>query len=53
MGTIIGIIGITGITGSFDFLPSFGKWVMSLLKLAGRLEIITLIDLLDPDFWRK
>ena len=44
--------GITGITGSFDFLPSFGKWVMSLLMLAGRLEIITLIALLVPDFWR-
>lgn len=44
---------ITGITGSFDFLPSFGKWVMSLLMLAGRLEIITLIALLVPDFWRK
>ena len=45
--------GITGITGSFDFLPSFGKWVMSLLMLAGRLEIITLLALLVPDFWRK
>ena len=45
--------GITGITGSFDFLPSLGKWVMSLLMLAGRLEIITLIALLVPDFWRK
>lgn len=45
--------GVTGITGSFDFLPSFGKWVMSLLMLAGRLEIITLIALFVPDFWRK
>ena len=45
--------GVTGITGSFDFLPSFGKWVMSMLMLAGRLEIITLIALLVPDFWRK
>jgi trk system potassium uptake protein TrkH len=38
---------------SMEFLPSFGKWVMSLLMLAGRLEIITLIALLVPDFWRK
>lgn len=45
--------GITGITGSFDFLPAFGKWVMSLMMLAGRLEIITLIALFVPDFWRK
>ncbi len=45
--------GVTGVTGSFDFLPAFGKWVMSLMMLAGRLEIITLIALFVPDFWRK
>nr|MCR4765553.1 TrkH family potassium uptake protein [Bacteroidaceae bacterium] len=45
--------GITGITGSFDFLPASGKWVMSFLMLAGRLEIITLITLLIPSFWRN
>ena len=45
--------GITGVTGSFDFLPAFGKWVMSLMMLAGRLEIMTLLALFVPDFWRK
>ena len=45
--------GVTGIMGSYDFLPAFGKWVMSLLMLAGRLEIITLFALMVPDFWRK
>jgi len=45
--------GVTGITGSFDFLPASGKWVMSLLMLAGRLEIITLITLFTPSFWRN
>ena len=45
--------GVTGVTGSYDFLPAFGKWVMSLMMLAGRLEIITLIALFVPDFWRK
>ncbi len=45
--------GITGITGSFDFLPASGKWIMSLLMLSGRLEIITLIALLVPSFWRN
>lgn len=45
--------GITGVTGSYDFLPALGKWVMSLMMLAGRLEIITLIALFVPDFWRK
>lgn len=45
--------GITGSTGSFDFLPESGKWVMSFLMLAGRLEIITLITLFIPSFWRN
>lgn len=45
--------GVTGITGSYDFLPSSGKWVMSFLMLAGRLEIITIIALLLPSFWRR
>lgn len=45
--------GVTGITGSFDFLPASGKWVMSALMLAGRLEIITLLTLLSPSFWRS
>ena len=44
--------GVTGITGSYDFLSSSGKWVMSLLMLAGRLEIMTLLALLMPSFWK-
>ena len=45
--------GVTGVTGSFDFVPSAGKWVMSFLMLAGRLEIFALIMLVTPSFWRK
>lgn len=45
--------GITGVTGSFDFVPTTGKWVMSFLMLAGRLEIFALIMLVSPSFWRK
>lgn len=45
--------GVTGVTGSFDFVPSAGKWVMSFLMLAGRLEIFALIMLVTPAFWRK
>lgn len=45
--------GVTGITGSYDFLPASGKWVMSGLMLAGRLEIITLITIFTPSFWHK
>lgn len=45
--------GVTGITGSYDFLPDIGKWVMSFLMLAGRLEIFALIMLITPAFWKK
>ncbi len=45
--------GVTGITGSFDFLPEVGKWVMSFLMLAGRLEVFTIIILFAPSFWKK
>lgn len=45
--------GVTGVTGSYDFVPSVGKWVMSFLMLAGRLEIFALIMLLAPSFWKK
>lgn len=45
--------GVTGVTGSFDFVPTVGKWVMSFLMLAGRLEIFALIMLVTPSFWKK
>lgn len=45
--------GVTGVTGSYDFVPAFGKWVMSFLMLAGRLEVFALIMLITPSFWRK
>lgn len=44
--------GVTGITGSYDFLPESGKWMMSMLMLAGRLEIITLLAVFTRSFWR-
>ena len=45
--------GVTGVTGSYDFVPAAGKWVMSFLMLAGRLEIFALIMLLFPAFWKR
>lgn len=45
--------GITGITGSYELLPPAGRWLMSFLMLAGRLEIFTLILLFSPAFWSK
>lgn len=45
--------GMTGISGSYNFLPDPGKWIMSFLMLAGRLEVFTVIVLFAPDFWKK
>lgn len=45
--------GVTGVTGSFDFVPAVGKWVLSFLMLAGRLEVFALIMMVTPSFWKK
>lgn len=44
---------ITGYGGSYELIPSAGKWVLSLLMLTGRLEIFTVLVLFVPGFWRK
>ncbi|MEM8558348.1 MAG: potassium transporter TrkG [Bacteroidota bacterium] len=45
--------GAVGPTESYAVVPAFGKWVLGLLMVAGRLEIFTLIVLLTPDFWQR
>lgn len=37
----------------FCEISSFGKWILSLVMLVGRLEIFTVLLLFMPDFWRK
>jgi len=38
---------------NYEFVPSIGKWVLSLCMLMGRLEIYTVLVLFFPSFWRK
>ncbi len=38
---------------NYAFIPSIGKWVLSLCMLMGRLEIYTVLVLFFPSFWRK
>ena len=47
MGTVIGP------TGNFAPLPDAAKWLLSLGMLMGRLEILTLLVLFFPAFWRR
>jgi len=48
-----GIGDIVGPSGNFASLPDGAKWVLTLAMLAGRLEVLTLLVMFDPDFWRE
>jgi trk system potassium uptake protein TrkH len=43
---------IIGPAGNFSSLPDAAKWMLSFGMLLGRLEIITVLVLLTPAFWR-
>ena len=43
---------IVGPAGNFASLPDPAKWILSVAMLLGRLEIFSLLVLLDPQFWR-
>lgn len=47
-----GIGDIIGPAGNFSPLPDGAKWVLSGAMLLGRLELFTVLIMLDPDFWR-
>ncbi|MHC5652983.1 TrkH family potassium uptake protein [Stappia sp. ICDLI1TA098] len=44
---------IIGPSGNFAPLPDGAKWILSFAMLMGRLELFTVIVLLDPDFWSR
>ena len=48
-----GIGPIIGPAGNFSSLPDGAKWILSFAMLMGRLELFTVIVLLDPDFWSR
>jgi len=47
-----GLGDIVGPTGTFQPLPNAAKWVMSMAMIVGRLEIIPVLVVLNPSFWR-
>jgi len=47
-----GLGDIVGPSGSFQPLPNSAKWVMSIAMIVGRLEIIPVLVVLTPSFWR-
>lgn len=42
-----------GPAGNFAFLPNAAKWLLGLGMLLGRLEILTLVVIFTPTFWRN
>jgi trk system potassium uptake protein TrkH len=47
-----GLGDLIGPAGNFSSLPAAAKWVLSFGMLLGRLELVTLLTLLTPLFWR-
>jgi trk system potassium uptake protein len=47
-----GITGLIGPAGNFGSLPDTAKWLLIFLMYMGRLEIMTLLVILSPVFWR-
>jgi len=44
---------VIGPAGNFAPLPDGAKWILSFAMLLGRLELFTVLVLLDPDFWSR
>ncbi len=44
---------VIGPTGNFAPLPDTAKWILSFGMLMGRLEILTILVLFFPAFWRR
>ncbi len=48
-----GMGAVIGPTGNFATLPDAAKWILSIGMLMGRLEILTLLVIFFPAFWRS
>lgn len=48
-----GLGGVIGPNGSFNPLPDMAKWAMCFGMLLGRLELFTVLVMLNPLFWRN
>jgi trk system potassium uptake protein TrkH len=48
-----GMGSVIGPTGNFASLPDSAKWILSFGMLMGRLEILTILVLFFPAFWRR
>jgi trk system potassium uptake protein TrkH len=53
LGNIGPGIGSVGPIENYAHITVFGKWFLSFLMLLGRLELLTVLVVLSPGFWRN
>ncbi|MEM6336909.1 MAG: potassium transporter TrkG, partial [Bacteroidota bacterium] len=53
IGNVGPAFGTVGPTENYAHLPMLAKWILSFLMLAGRLEILTVLVLFMPTYWRR
>jgi trk system potassium uptake protein TrkH len=46
-------LGKVGPAGNFAVLSDFQTWVLTIAMLMGRLELISMLVLFTPQFWRR
>ena len=53
VGNVGPAFGAMGPTENYTHVPAAGKWILSVLMMAGRLEIFTVLLLFTPGFWKR
>ena len=53
VGNVGPAFGDFGPTENYASISILGKWILSLLMMAGRLEIFTVLILFSPTFWKR
>ncbi|MEM0962296.1 MAG: TrkH family potassium uptake protein [Bacteroidota bacterium] len=53
VGNVGPAFGTLGPTETYTHIPVVGKWILTFLMMAGRLEIFTVLLLFSPAFWRR
>ncbi|WP_165044224.1 TrkH family potassium uptake protein [Dysgonomonas sp. ZJ709] len=53
MGNVGPGLGSVGPSGHFNDIPTFSKWYLCFIMLAGRLELFTVLSLFMPAFWKR
>ena len=53
IGNIGPAFGTFGPAENYAHVPLMGKWVLSFLMMAGRLELFTVLILFIPAFWQR